>query len=369
MTNRLPTLLRSSHAPLRVRAFAWLLALLLIASLAAACGDGSPTGTDDPPETREVGVVVNSVEVTLTLLDVEDDEASPRTVDLDIPDGTPVGASVRDTLALVPMGIWPAAVVVDLRSASVAGTIPLPEGSGATGSIFLTDSTALVANPGRGTVSPVNVLRGTAGAEIEVGTYPQHLVEAGGRIVVVNSELGPDFQPTGPGSLTVLDPESLEVDATIELSGENPAAAVAGDAERVYVLNAGRAGQGTGSLSVVDLAVESEVAHHEGFGDFPGSIARDGDGRIHVSSWSFGIVSWDPALEAFDRGFDDPVAPGGVESAAGLGVDGEGRLYALFPDCGGPSRVIRFDEDYEEEAEFPVGLCPTGIAFASLADG
>jgi DNA-binding beta-propeller fold protein YncE len=312
-------------------------------------------------------VVVNSVEVTLTVFATEDPTDS-RTVDLEIPEGTPVGVSTRGELAVVPLGVWPAAVVVDLEAGAVTRAVPLPSGSGATGSIFLTDSTALVANPGRGSVTRVNVLRGTTETEVAVGTYPQFFVETAGKIVVVDSRLV-DFEPSGPGTLVVLDPESLAVEGTVTLSGENSGRAVAGPGSLLYVLNGGRFGTASGSLSVVDLDLMEEVAHHEGFGEFPQGLVLGGDGRLYVSSWSLGVLSWDPELEGFHRGPDDPVTPGGVGSASGLGVDGGGRLHTLFPDCEGPSKVLRLGTGYAVEGEVPVGICPTALAFTVLGAG
>lgn len=356
-------------APLRSRAssrFAGLLSTALLALvLLTGCDAGTPTSGDPPAPTEPVGVVVNSIEVTLTVFQVEDPDAPSRTVELGVSDGTPVGASVRGELALVPMGVVPTAAVVDLAAGTVLRTIPLPEGSGATGSIFLTDSTALVANPGRGSVSPVNVRSGEAGAEVEVGAYPSAFVATDELVVVVNSELE-DFVPARDGTLTVLDAGTLAEVGRVELSGENPGSAVMGSDGFLYVLNAGRWGEGSGSLSVVDLESMEEVAHHEGFGDLPGSLTWASGGRLHASSWSFGILVWDPATGAFVHPPEDAVHPRGTPSAAGLGVDEEGRLYALSPDCEEPGEVWRLDPSYEVEWSLPVGVCPQAVVFTEL---
>jgi len=310
-------------------------------------------------------VVVNSVEETLTIFDVDHPLDDRRTVELQLGgDGSPVGLSIRAGVALVPMGVFPAAQVVDLETAQVTRTIALPEGSGATGSIFLTDSTALVANPGRGTVSHVNVREGAAQQEVEVGLYPQGFVEAGGTVFVIDAQLE-QFQPVGPGRLVALDPGTLEVTGEVMLSGENPSSAVATDDGRIFVLNGGRWGAGNGSLSVVDPAQFEETGHHAGFGDLPGSLTL-ASGLLHVSSWSFGVIAWDPVAQSFHRGPDNPVEPGGMPSTAGLGVDSEDRLHALFPNCESPSRVLRLDEGYEVEEEIPVGICPAALSFAMV---
>lgn len=348
----------------RLRRIPSLLVLTLWAVL-GACGESSPTDSEPPPEARELAVVVNSIEVTLTLFDVEDPTGSLRTVELGVPDATPVGASARAGRALVPMGVVPTASVVDLTTGVVTRTLALPDTSGATGSIFLTDSTALVANPLRGTVSPVNVLSGVVGPEVPAGGYPLAFVRVGDRIAVLNAELE-DFVPARTGTLTVLADGTLEELGRIELSGENPGAAVLGSDGLVYVLNGGRWGAETGSLSVVDLDLMQEVAHHPGFGDLPGAIVQSSEGHFVVSSWSFGVAVWDPASAAFLRSPQDPVAPGGMPSSAGVAVDGEGKLYSLLPECQGAATVLRLGPGYQVEEEIPVGVCPAGLTFTLM---
>ncbi len=326
-----------------------------------ACGESSTA--PPPPLETEVGVVVNSVEISLTVFDVED-PASVRTIPLGA-EGTPVSASLRGELALVPMGVVPTAVVVDLVEGRVLRSIALPQGSGATGSAFLNDSIALVSNPDRNSVSPVNVLRGTAGAEIPVGQYPGAIVVGGGKIFVVNANLE-TFSPVGNGSVTVLDAGTLAVRGTIPLSAENSGGAVVGGGGRLYVVNAGNWGAENGTLSEVDMGNEVEVTLHEGFGNFPGGPRLDPTGRILVSSWSFGAVVWNPSSGSFVRSPADPLTVDGVASSPGVGVDPEGRIYLLSPECQGPARVHRFSPTFQAELTIPVGVCPSWVGFTSL---
>ena len=107
---------------------------------------------------EEIGVVVNSLDVSLTVFSV-DEPAAPNTIGLS-PAGSPVGLALRGSLAVVPLGFVPAVAVVDLSSGILLQTIALPEGSGATGAAFLTDSLVLVANPNLNSVSPVNIVTG-----------------------------------------------------------------------------------------------------------------------------------------------------------------------------------------------------------------
>lgn len=353
----------------RLSALPALIGLVLLSFLLSGCdGDGGTVGPDPLPEGGEVGVVVNSVEQTVTIFGVDDPGTGVRTVDLHAGgDATPVGAATRGDRALVPLGLYPAAALLDLEAGQVIRTIPLPEGSGATGAIFLTDSTALVANPDRNSVSHLNLNQGSAGAEIEVGRYPQGFVETDHGVVVVNGELE-NFEPAGPGTLSILDPQSLAVTGEVTLSGQNPASGVVTSDGHLYILHGGSWGAGDGSLSQVDLSIQQEVAHHEGFGDLPAGLVYQ-DGALWASSWSFGIIQWDVELATFLRGPDDPIHPAGIPSSAGLGVDGEGRLYTLTPDCEAPGRVLRLGGDLTVRDEVNVGICPASLTFGWVEGG
>ena len=77
---------------------------VLGALLLSACSDD---GTEAlPPETAEIGVVLSSIELSLTIFEVEE-PTQVRTVGL-APDGSPVSLAVRGHLAAVPLGINPA---------------------------------------------------------------------------------------------------------------------------------------------------------------------------------------------------------------------------------------------------------------------
>ncbi len=345
----------------RTRGARCALLIPVVATLLGACG-GDTLSPRPTPET-ELAVVLNSVDRSLTVFAVDSPDAR-FTIGLG-PAGTPDALAVRGARALVPMGTAPAVVVVDLVQRAVVHTIALPENSGATGVAFLNDTLAVVANPGRNSVTVVNALRGTAGEEIEVGEYPHAIVARGDTAYVLEARLGPDFQATGPGTITVLAGVPPAVVGTIELSGLNPGDGAMGEDGRLYVVHGGRFGQSDGSLSVVNVGTRTEAAHHTGFGDFPGGIAVH-QGRAYIASFGYGIAVWDAATTSFVRSPAEAIAPGGVPSSAGVGVDGGGRVYALGPDCMEAARVYRLTASYEVEAEVPVGVCPTVIAFTTV---
>ena len=343
---------------------------LLGALLMVACfGDGTEPL---PLETAEVGVVLGSVDRSLTIFEVEN-PTQTRIVGVGL-DGSPVSMAVRGRLAAVPLGIVPAVAVVDLKEGILVTTVGLPQGSDATGAAFLNDSIVLAANPGLNSVTPINVLTGTRGSDIAVGRYPQAVVVEGGRAFVLNAELELDpvsgFPvPDGPATVSVIDIESLTVTSTVQLSGENAAAGSVGPDGRLYIVNSGSFGSGNGSLSVVNLTSLIEAEHHTGFGDFPGSLALGPSARAFVGAFSYGVVVWDTSLDAFIRGPAEALTPGGVASTSGVGFDQAGRLYTLTPGfCDGPGTADRHDGMFEVDVTISVGICPFAIAFTTIEE-
>ena len=347
---------RSSGAPGR-------LCRLLVASLLVAACDSS-TAPEDMP-LQEVGVVVNSGDRSLTVFRVED--LSVRsTIGLG-PDGSPVTLAVRGGIAVVPLGSVPAAAVVDLAAGRLARTVALPEGSGATGVAFANDSVALVANPNLGSVSTINVRTGARGPDIVVGRFPQAALSVNDTVFVLNAELGPDFQPAGPGTVSVIAGSPLRVVRTITLRGTNPGAAALGPGGRVYVINSGRFGRSEGTLSVIERASLTEVAHHTGFLSFPGSVAAGADNRVYVAGFDIGVLVWDAQASTFIHGPANLIAPGDVRSTSGLALDAMGRLYALRPECQRPGVAYRFAPTFLVEQSVPVGICPLAIVFSQVS--
>jgi hypothetical protein len=335
------------------------LALLII-----ACNDDGPTGPEGSLGV-ETAVVINSIDLSLTVFPV-DSPQNRRAIGI-AQAGSPVSVAVRKSIAVVPLGLLSAAAIVDLNS-DVVTSVPLPANSGATGAAFFDDATVYVGNPGRNSVSKIDVTSGTADAEIEVGVFPQAIIASRFWVFVLNGELDENYQPARAGTITVIDPKGDTVRAIITLSGYNPSAAAFGPDGRLYVINSGSFGQGNGSLSVVDPVTLMEVEHDTGFGEFPGDIAVDESGLVYASSFAYGITVWNPSEGGFRFSPSNPLILGGHAISSGIGFDSEGALYSLIPgDCIAPSVAVRTDED-ESTREIPVGVCPYDVAFTQVSD-
>ena len=336
------------------------------AVLAAALGCSD---TNAPlPDPEEVLLAVNSTANTLSIVPV-DAPSSTVQVPLGGTTPTPTGVSAREGVAIVPLGLDNAVAVVDLRTASVLRTIPLPENSGATGSAIVDDSIAYVGNPNINTVSRVNYLTG-ATSEVPVGVYPSGLIFTRGKVFVLNGNLDETFSPAGPSWLTVVDPATNAVasgEASIPLTGEgNASYAAVGSDGLLYVMSTGDYFSGEGRLSVVDPLARTEVASFAGFGTGPGNVAADADSRIFVSSYSEGVMEFNLDSNKVVRGAGQGVP---IPSNATVAVDSKGRVYGIETGaCSGgqPGKAHVLDAELAETGTIELGECPVGSAVVQI---
>jgi hypothetical protein len=337
---------------------------LLASMLTIYCNACDSATQPRVPLTSELAVVVSSRDRVLTAF-VADTPSRKFTVGLG-PDGGPVSVAVRGAFAAVPLGTVNAVTVVNLREQRVTQTVALPAGSGATGAAFINDSIVLVGNPNLNTVSPVNVLRGTRGTDLPVGRFPQSIITVGDTAYVINAELGSNFQPVGPGTVTVLVGYPSQNAGTIRLTGINPGAGALRADGTLAVVNSGRFGASDGSISIVNRRTLTETQRIAGAGEFPGAVAFDASGRLVVAAFGYGLAVYDLAGNAFTRAPANAVKPGGVAGSSGVGFDSQGRLYSLKPDCANPSSVYRLTQAFDVDVEIPVGICPIAIAFTRV---
>ncbi|MGH7498616.1 MAG: YncE family protein [Gemmatimonadales bacterium] len=328
--------------------------LIVIALLTAGCAD-----TNAPaPEPTEALLAVNSTANTLSIVPVDNPSAAVQ-VPLGGTTPTPTGVSAFGRTAIVPLGLDNAVAVVDLVSASLTRTIPLPANSGATGSAIVDDSIAYVANPNLNSVSRINYLTGTT-TESGVGIYPQGIVYARGRLFVLNGNLV-NFAPAGPSWLTVLDPATTTNLDSIPLTGPgNAGFGVLGGDGLLYVMNTGSFFEGEGRLSIVDPVGLQEMASFTGFGTGPGNVAADGGSKIYISSFAEGVMEFDTDANQVVRGAGNGVK---IPSNSAVAVDSKGRIYAIEsgPCQGGqPGKAHVLDSLLVEKSVITLGECPSG---------
>jgi hypothetical protein len=332
--------------------------LALAAGVLVACADTNAP----PPEPLELLLVVNRLANNLSIIPVDEPETASA-VSLGSLESTPTTVAAREGYAVVPLGRADAVAVVELIRRALVNVIPLPEGSGATGAVMLNDSVAYVGNPGRNSISRVNILSRET-EEILVGTTPQAFAISRGRLFVVNGNLDQTGEPAGPSWLSVLNPATngpaTGIDS-IPLSGPGGAAfATVGAEGIIYVVSRGGTSQAEGRLSVVDPLERMEVASFAGLGLQPGDLSTDGQARVFVSSSSEGVLEFNSDSNAVIRGQGDGVP---IPTNAGVAVDSEGRVYAIESGgCSGGRRGTAhvLDDELEEITRFALGRCASG---------
>lgn len=338
-----------------------LLWLALLASVACSDELSNPVVSSD-----ELIVVVNSEDNSLTLVPVND-PTNTGTIALGTGTGTPVSLAVRGSLAAVPLGLDHAVALVNLDAGSVLRTVPLAQGSGATGAAFEGDSAVWVANPLLNTVTRVRVSSGDT-ASVAVGQYPQGLAVLDDRLWVLNANLETvSYTPAGPGWLTVVDLATRTVIDSLGLTGLNSQFLVPADDGLLYVVHSGRFGLDEGRLSIVDPDAGTEVAVVNGLGAFPGASADDvRRARILVSSFDHGLMEVDRGTRTLTRGPSEGVLVDGA-GFAGVALDGSGRIYAIQSgDCITPGRVQILQADLSPVLTVATGSCPFAIAATRL---
>lgn len=321
-----------------------------------------------------IAIAVGSIGTTLHMLQTGNPDERRE-----IPLGTSstitaVGFSIRGHMAAVPLGNAASVALVNLETETIERYFTFPSGN-ATGSAWVDDQTVIACNQlddvcGRFTVGQA----GDAMTLSDVLTpFPTAVATFNGRVFVVSSNLDDNYVPAGPGVVTELDPTTLAVIRTFTV-GLNPQyGAIAGDGT-LYVVNSGDFGTVEGSLSVIHLGTntvdDDEVA---GFGSFPGPLDIDANGRIVVSSFSYGSVVWNSLLGSFIRAADDPVcAPddGGCRTASSAAFAPNGKLYqAFFGSAAGGQPAYYFvynGATFALEDSIPVPIGPAGLEVVSF---
>jgi hypothetical protein len=315
------------------------------------------------PPAEEVLLVVNRDDATLQIIRVNA-LSSSLTVALGGSAPAPTGVSARDGWALVPLGPDDGVAVVNLRTATTTQVIPLPTGSGATGSAIVDDSIGYVANPNLNSVTRVNYLTGDT-ASVAVGVFPQGVSFTRGKVFVLNGNLV-GGTPAGPSWVSVIDPLTNRlatgVDSILMPGPGNAAFAAVGQDGVLYVMNGGPVDSATpGRLTLVDPVGRSELANFGGFGNAPGEIAANtGGDLLYVSSSSEGLMVFDVLDRQVLRGAGNGVP---VPGNTGVAVDSHDRVYALESGtCGGgtPGKVHVLRPNLSEIRTVAAGHCASG---------
>ena len=285
-----------------------------LALVALACGDsvtgpritGFLAGTST---NAEIALVLNSVGKSLTLFQVGDPSQKRQ-----IPLGTsslvtPVSFSVGGTNALIPLGDAAAIALVNLDADVITRTFLFKKGN-ATGSVFVNDTTGIVANYLGNYVGRVTLHQASDSVRdtVSVTATPVALAVSGSRILVVSANLNTavDYAPLGNSVVTALDATSLAKLGTVQTGGTNAQDAALGPDGKLYVVNTGDYFNPAtlGIINPATLALETTIAD---VGVGAGAIKIDKNGIAYISSFFSGTVVFDTKTKTFLRSPANPV--------------------------------------------------------------
>jgi len=340
-----------------------LASLLLAAGLGLGCAEASAP----LPAAEEVLLLVHRSNGSLSLIHI-----NTPTVVTPIPLGgtapDPTSVSALGGYAVVPLGDDDQVAVVDLRSATVARSIPLAANSGATGAAMVDDSIAYVANPNLNTVTRINYLTGDT-ASVEVGQTPRAVVFTRGKVFVVNANLDPSGDPLGPSWVSVVDPETNRLATGVDsILLPGPGNGISGDVAQdgvIYIMNAGD-GSTDSRLSLVDPVGREELGNFKGFGAGAGAVVDNGGSRLYVSSLTQGLMVFDLINRQVLRGAGNAIP---IADNSGVAVDGDGRIYALErgPCTGGSNgRLHILRRNFTESRAVDVPECPVAALVTEI---
>ena len=327
----------SSAAARPSRFLAVLGTMLLVAS--ASCSDDTsapiaPGFLGGTSTSHEIGVVVNSTGKSVTLFQLGSPVTQKQIALGTSSTVTPTGLAVRGRRAAVPLGNAASVALINLETSAIQRFFVFASGN-ATGAAFSDDTTIIAANTGKNLVGRATVGQ-TSDAianTVTVASQPTAVVMAGGRALVVSTNLNDNFAPIGNGIVTAIDPKTMQVLGTAQMGGTNSSDAAVGPDGLLYVVNTGDF-VAQGSLTIVNPATMQVQATIPNMGAGPGAISIDANGLAYISGFFTGTLVWDTKTRAFVRGVNNPLcaklANGSCRGAFAATTNAAGDVYQAF---------------------------------------
>lgn len=323
------------HSVVRLRTLGFAALLATVASCSsdstAPIAPGFLGGTAD---NRQVGVVVNATGKSVTLFQLGNPSNQQKIALGTSSTVTPTGLAVRARRAAVPLGNAGSIALINLETATVQRYFAFASGN-ATGSAFADDTTIIAANLMTNVVgkATVNQASDAITATASVAPQPTAIAVSGGRVLVVSANLDANYSPIGNGIVTAIDPKTMQVVGTATMGGTNSTDGAVGPDGLLYVVNTGDY-VNQGSLTIVNPATMAVVATVPNIGVGPGAIYIDAGGLAYISSFSVGTVVFNTATRTFVRGPSNPVcakvASGSCRGAFAATTNANGDVYQAF---------------------------------------
>ncbi|MEP6621332.1 MAG: hypothetical protein ABJE47_18545 [bacterium] len=364
------------------------LGCVTLAALLAAVGCGSDSTTTPGTTVRgfldgtasDAGIASMLSSNNKSLVLVQTGAPSVRT---EVPFGasttiTPTGVAIRGTTAAVPLGNAASVAIVDLTQSAVQKYFTFASGN-ATGIAWVDDSTVIVCNQGHAIAGRIRTNRagGAITDTVKVALFPTGVVVNNGRVFIISSNLDANFTSVGNGVVTEINPNTMAVIRTFSTGGVDPQSGAFDAAGKLYVTNSGNFGAFDGTLGIINLATNALEQTVTGFGDFPGDITIDAQGRALVSSFSTGSFIWNTVTKTFIRSPTNALcapttaaagAPCRGSSGGAFGLNG--KIYTTFFGSASknqPAYMFVFDgTTYALTDSINVPIGPSGLSIQKI---
>lgn len=291
--------------------------------------------------------VVNTLGQNLAVVDLENQTVNP--------DALPLGLYTNqivlrgETAYVVNSGVN-SVQVIGLNPLNTLRNIDLGSGTNPWNIVFLNDSIAFVSELFTNQVAKINVASGQVGPAAVVGSGPEGMYLAGGKLFVACS----GFNGAGydPGRVFVLDPQAMLVVDTLAV-GTNPQDITADSLGHLVVACTGDYVSEFGSLHIFDLTTLQPV--DTVLSNFSVTAVRAlADSRLLIGTFGSGVLVYNQSVGSFDVDESQPL-PGGP----GLAVDADQNIY--ITDFSADSLRI-YNSAYQKTAAYLVGDGPVSVA-------
>ncbi len=248
-------------------------------------------------------------------------------------------------------------MIYNTENWEAANTIELGAGNNPMNMVIYNDQLLYVACLITNKVLQVNRIAGSVNKSITAGVGTTGITSAEGKIFATNTNAVFDGVGVayGTGTVTVIDGDTGDSLNTIAV-GVNPQSISKSPDGTLHVLCTGNYFDSFGKVIVID-PTNDQIIDSVSIGGSPGSIdATSTEGIGYLSSWGFGLLSYNTENYSIINGTDDYLLGKG---GSGMVSDGAGHVFvSVWED----NQVIKIDKTGNTLSTFDVGLSPQALA-------
>lgn len=224
-------------------------------------------------------LLINNLAETMTLIDRAGDSIVPNVLTLGlVPNRIRMATSAILVVNSTSDDLW----VIDPNTMVRLRTVTFPDGENPWDVVAINDTLCAVSLLLANDVAFVNYVSGTELGRAHVGTSPEGLAMAGGKLWVANSGFNFNTFTFEPGTVSVVNPVTRAVVATVPV-GFNPQSLAFSPDGELHVLCTGDYASHTGIVYVLNPAAIT-VTDSIPLGSAPGDLAIDRDNMAYVAA-------------------------------------------------------------------------------------